>query len=175
LIEMYLRGFGTAGREYHRGPVGHAGVAGGRAIRTQPRGRPAATHRWYCVVDQAISEHGTAEGPADNRCHHRLSRRQGPASPTKCAKKSGHRAVSASNASCAPVDKIVPTGDGCAGRRIKIGRSSRALRPGPDQHSGCTMAPSTGRLCGCESPAVHDDQKLDGLFAKRQYVGGSVR
>jgi putative transposase len=33
----------------------------------------AAPHRWHRVVDQTIPQHGTAEGPADERSYHRLS------------------------------------------------------------------------------------------------------
>src|SRR5262249_26481212 len=32
------------------------------------------------MVDQTIPEHRTAEGPADERCHHRLSQRRTPLS-----------------------------------------------------------------------------------------------
>src|SRR5262249_2831096 len=41
------------------------------------------------VVDQAISEHRVAEGPADERCHHRVSQGRVPLSQPK-AKDSGH-------------------------------------------------------------------------------------
>jgi hypothetical protein len=34
-------------------------------------------------VDQAISEHRAAEGPADERCHHRLRQRRAPLSPNQ--------------------------------------------------------------------------------------------
>ena len=33
-----------------------------------------APHRRHGVVDQKISEHRVAEGPADERCHHRVTR-----------------------------------------------------------------------------------------------------
>jgi putative transposase len=45
----------------------------GRAIGLEPRRGQAAPHRWHGVVDQTIPEHRTAEGPADERSHHRLS------------------------------------------------------------------------------------------------------
>jgi hypothetical protein len=38
------------------------------------------------VVDQAISEHRVAEGPADERCHHRVSQRRVPLSQPKVRK-----------------------------------------------------------------------------------------
>ncbi len=41
----------------------------------------AATCRRHGLADQAISEHGTAEGPADERCHHGLSQCRAPLSP----------------------------------------------------------------------------------------------
>src|SRR5262249_711420 len=53
--------------------------------RTQPRRRKAAPHRRHGVVDQEISEHRVAEGPADERCHHRVSQGRAPLSlnPTR--------------------------------------------------------------------------------------------
>src|SRR5262245_52322778 len=30
-------------------------------------------HCWHGMVDQTIPQHWTAEGPVDERCHHRLS------------------------------------------------------------------------------------------------------
>ena len=38
------------------------------------------------VVDQAISEHRVAEGPADERCHHRVSQGRVPLSQPKVRK-----------------------------------------------------------------------------------------
>jgi len=37
-----------------------------------------------------LFEHRAAEGPADERCHHRLSQCRAPLSPTICAENSGH-------------------------------------------------------------------------------------
>src|SRR5262249_10797404 len=48
--------------------VGGAVPAGRSALNLA-----AAPHRWHGVVDQTIPEHRTAEGPADERSHHRLS------------------------------------------------------------------------------------------------------
>src|SRR5215471_10823937 len=59
------------------------------SIRAQPRRRKAAPHRRHGVVDQEISEHRVAEGPADERCHHRVSQGRVPLSQPK-AKDSGH-------------------------------------------------------------------------------------
>jgi len=42
------------------------------------------------VVDQEIPEHRAAEGPADGRCHHRVSQSWVPLSPNQSAKNSGH-------------------------------------------------------------------------------------
>src|SRR5262249_50618610 len=39
------------------------------------------------MVDQTIPEHRTAEGPADERCHHRLSQRRTPLSPNPMCEK----------------------------------------------------------------------------------------
>jgi hypothetical protein len=45
----------------------------GWEIGPQPRRGQAAPYRRHRVVDQTILEHRTAEGPADERSHHRLS------------------------------------------------------------------------------------------------------
>ena len=47
-----------------------------RSLTFNPRStsRKATPHRRHGVVDQEISEHRVAEGPADERRHHRLSR-----------------------------------------------------------------------------------------------------
>jgi hypothetical protein len=45
----------------------------GWAIGPLPRRGQAAPHRWHSVVDQTIPQHRTAEGPTDERSHHRLS------------------------------------------------------------------------------------------------------
>ena len=53
----------------------------------------AARLRHICrhrVVDQTLFEYRPAEGPADERSHHRLSQYRAPLSPNKCAKNSGH-------------------------------------------------------------------------------------
>jgi transposase len=45
----------------------------------------AAPRCWHRVVEQKISEHWAAEGPADERSHHRLSRGRVPlSSKPKC-------------------------------------------------------------------------------------------
>ena len=41
-------------------------------------------------LDEEIFEHRAAEGPADERCHHRLSQCRAPLSQTESAKNSGH-------------------------------------------------------------------------------------
>src|SRR5262249_25630495 len=43
-------------------------------------------HRRHGVVDQKISEHRVAEGPADERCHHRVSQGRVPLSQPKVRK-----------------------------------------------------------------------------------------
>src|SRR5262249_9010475 len=48
--------------------------------------RKAAPHRRHGVVDQKISEHRVAEGPADERCHHRVSQGRVPLSQPKVRK-----------------------------------------------------------------------------------------
>jgi hypothetical protein len=59
------------------------------SICAQPRRRQATPHRRHGVVDEEIPEHRAAEGPADERCHHRVS--QGvPLSQTENAKDFGH-------------------------------------------------------------------------------------
>src|SRR5262249_23198905 len=58
----------------------------GRAIPGPPRRRKAAPHRRHGVVDQKISEHRVAEGPADERCHHRVSQGRVPLSQPKVRK-----------------------------------------------------------------------------------------
>jgi N-methylcarbamate hydrolase len=52
----------------------------------QPRRRKAAPHRRHGVVDEEISEHRVAEGPADERCHHRVSQGRAPLSQPKVRK-----------------------------------------------------------------------------------------
>ena len=54
-----------------------------RAIGAQPGRGQAAPHRRHGVVDQEISEHRAAEGPADERSHHRLSQCRAPLSPNQ--------------------------------------------------------------------------------------------
>src|SRR5262249_58802297 len=44
----------------------------------------ATPHRWHGMVDQTIPEHRTAEGPADERCHHRLSQGRAALANRKC-------------------------------------------------------------------------------------------
>jgi hypothetical protein len=52
----------------------------------QPRRRKAAPHRRHGVVDEEISEHRVAEGPADERCHHRVKQGGVPLSQTEVRK-----------------------------------------------------------------------------------------
>ena len=59
----------------------------GWAIGAQPRRGQAAAHRRHRVVDQEILEHRAAEGPADERCHHRLSQCRAPLSPNQMCEK----------------------------------------------------------------------------------------
>ena len=47
-----------------------------------------APYRGERLVDQTRSEYRAAEGPADERCYHRLSHRRAPLSP-KCPVNSG--------------------------------------------------------------------------------------
>jgi transposase-like protein len=57
----------------------------GWAIGLVPRCGQAAPRCWHRVVEQKISEHWAAEGPADERSHHRLSRGRVPlSSKPKC-------------------------------------------------------------------------------------------
>lgn len=49
------------------------GALPGWTIGLGPRRGQATPRRRYGVVDQEISEHRTAEGPADERSHHRLN------------------------------------------------------------------------------------------------------
>jgi len=57
----------------------------GWSIGAQPRCRQAPAHRRHRLVCQEISERRAAEGPANERCHHRLSQRRVPLSPNqKC-------------------------------------------------------------------------------------------
>src|SRR6266516_3460284 len=58
----------------------------GHHLRAQPRRRKAALHRGHGVVDQEISEHRVVEGPADERCHHRVSQGRAPLSQPKVRK-----------------------------------------------------------------------------------------
>ena len=44
-------------------------------------------HRRHRMVDQEIFEHRAAEGPADERCHHRLSQDWEPLSPNRMCEK----------------------------------------------------------------------------------------
>jgi mutator family transposase len=44
-----------------------------RPIGLEPRRGQAAPRCWHGVVEQEISQHRAAEGPADERSHHRLS------------------------------------------------------------------------------------------------------
>src|SRR4029453_3969078 len=65
--------------------------AGTRGVGALPDGqsalcREAAPHRRHGVVDQKISEHRVAEGPADERCHHRVSQGRVPLSQPKVRK-----------------------------------------------------------------------------------------
>jgi hypothetical protein len=39
------------------------------------------------MVDQTLFEHRDAEGPADERCHHRLSHCRAPLSPNQMCEK----------------------------------------------------------------------------------------
>ena len=58
-----------------------------RAIGPQSCRGQAAPHRRHRVVDQTLLEHRTAEGPADERCHHRLSQCRAPLSPNQMCEK----------------------------------------------------------------------------------------
>ena len=49
--------------------------------------RLAAPHRRHRVVDQTLSEHRVAEGPADERYYHRLSQCRTPLSPNQMCEK----------------------------------------------------------------------------------------
>jgi len=56
----------------------------------QARRREAAPHCRHGVIDEEIFEHRAAEGPADERCHHRVSQGRAPLNQTESAKDSGH-------------------------------------------------------------------------------------
>jgi len=62
----------------------------GWAIGTQSRRSQAAPYSGHRLVNQTLSEYRAAEGPADERCYHRLSQYRAPLSPNQCAKNSGH-------------------------------------------------------------------------------------
>jgi hypothetical protein len=61
-----------------------------RAVGAQSCRGPAAAHCRYQLVDQTLFEYRAAEGPADERSHHRLSQCQAPFSHNQCGKNSGH-------------------------------------------------------------------------------------
>jgi hypothetical protein len=67
----------------------HSGrrLLSGRAIGAQPCRGQAPAHRRHCMVDQTLFEHRAAEGPADERCHHRLSQCRAPLSPNQMCEK----------------------------------------------------------------------------------------
>ena len=58
-----------------------------RAIGAQPCRGQAPAHRRHRVVNQTIFEHRATEGPADERCHHRLSQCRAPLSPNQMCEK----------------------------------------------------------------------------------------
>src|SRR5262249_46056907 len=83
-----------------RDPAAHPcrGRGSRRSISAQPRPREAATHTPPAVVYEEISQHRAAQGPADERCDHRVSQGRVPLSQTESAKDSGHyRAWSAAH------------------------------------------------------------------------------
>jgi Transposase, Mutator family len=55
-------------------------VVPGWAIGPQPCCGKTTAHRRNRMVDEEIFEHRAAEGPADERCHHRLSQCRAPLS-----------------------------------------------------------------------------------------------
>src|SRR5262249_31661701 len=57
------------------------------AIRTQSRRGQAAPYRGHRLVDQTLSEYRAAEGPADERCYHRLSQCRAPLSANQMCEK----------------------------------------------------------------------------------------
>ena len=59
----------------------------GWAIGSQSCSGQATLHRRYRVVDQEILEHRIDEGPADERCHHRLSQCRASLSPKQMCEK----------------------------------------------------------------------------------------
>jgi hypothetical protein len=63
-----------------------AGVNAVLSIGTQPRRREAAPHRRHGVVYEEISQHRAAQGPADERGHHRVSQGRVPLSQPKVRK-----------------------------------------------------------------------------------------
>src|SRR5689334_3236311 len=54
-----------------------------RAIGAQSCRGWATPHRRHRLVDQTLSEHRAAEGPADERSHHRVSQCRAPLSPNQ--------------------------------------------------------------------------------------------
>ena len=65
---------------------GRAPLCLSRRHRAQPCRRKAAPHRRHGVVDQEISKHRVAEGPRDERYHHRVSPGRAPLSQPKVRK-----------------------------------------------------------------------------------------
>src|SRR5215471_14771022 len=59
----------------------------GWAIGTQSRRGQAAPYRGHRLVNQTLSEYRAAEGPADERCYHRLSQCRAPLSPNQMCEK----------------------------------------------------------------------------------------
>ena len=70
----------------------------------QPRRREAAPHRRHGVVYEEISQHRAAQGPADERCHHRVSQGRVPLSQTESAKDSGHYPCAACTRGLTPTE-----------------------------------------------------------------------
>jgi hypothetical protein len=57
------------------------------SVGSQSRRGKAAAYCWHHLVDQTLLERRAAEGPADERCHHRLSQCRAPLSPNQMCEK----------------------------------------------------------------------------------------
>ena len=66
-------------------PLAVRGISGW-TVGSQSRCGQAAAHCRHSLVDQEMFEHRAAEGPADERCHHRLSSAGRRSAQIKCAK-----------------------------------------------------------------------------------------
>ena len=110
-----------------------------RTIGVEPGRRAAALHRRQRMVDQEVSDHGPAEGPADER-HHRLSPGRPPLSQIESAKETGHYLQY-----CSPAQRDRPSATGrtraiigCSMLQPMIGKPNFLAPDGPTKGPGTT-------------------------------------